>query len=123
MNRPDFSEYLAHFTKDGDPCNTDAGNPALAYRTMSAKDKLICILNNRLIHPSVMPWTHANAICFTECPWSSLVSHTKNYSSYGIGFRKAFVYSRHGGLCFIFAQTILRNNSKREVLTSMYGLS
>ena len=24
MNRPDFSEYLAHFTKDGAPCNTDA---------------------------------------------------------------------------------------------------
>ena len=100
MNRPDFSEYLAHFTKDGDPCNTDAVNPVLAFRTMSAKDKLISILNNRLIHPSVMPWTHANAICFTECPWSSLVSHTKNYSSYGIGFNKAFIYSRHGGPVF-----------------------
>jgi hypothetical protein len=123
MNRPDFSEYLAHFTKDGDPCNTDTDNPALAYRTMSAKDKLISILNDRLIQPSVMPWTHANAICFTECPWSSLVSHTKNYSSYGIGFSKAFIYGHHGGPVFYIRPDQLKNKPKREVLTRMYGLS
>lgn len=100
MNRPDFSDYLAHFTKDGEPCNKEIENPALAYKRLSAKEKLISILNDKKIFPSFMPWTKASAICFTECPWSSLISHTKNYSPYGIGFNKAFIYSRHGGPVF-----------------------
>lgn len=100
MNRPDFSDFLAHFTKDGKPFSADASNPALAYQTMSAQEKLISILREKKICPSIMPWTKAFAVCFTECPWASLISHTKNYSSYGIGFHKSFVYSRHGGPVF-----------------------
>jgi hypothetical protein len=44
-----------------------------------------------------MPWTNSRCVCFTECPWSSLLEHTKRYSSYGIGFSKPFVFSRNGG--------------------------
>src|SRR5216683_760971 len=27
-----------------------------------------------------MPWTGKRAVCFTECPWSSLLSHANAYS-------------------------------------------
>ena len=43
-----------------------------------------------------MPWTGAKAVCFTECPWMSLLAHTKLYSPYGIGFKKGLVFSKHG---------------------------
>ncbi len=43
-----------------------------------------------------MPRTGLNAVCLTECPWSSLLRHTQEYSPYGIGFSNPFVFSRHG---------------------------
>jgi hypothetical protein len=55
---------------------------------MDAMERLISILDSRKIIASTMPWIKANAVCFTECPWSSLLQHTKNYSAYGIGFTK-----------------------------------
>lgn len=100
MNRPDFSEYLAHFTKDAPPCSSTEFTAIQKYMNMSAKERLISILYEKIIYDSIMPWTGAKAVCFTECPWSSLVSHTKVYSSYGIGFKKSFIYSRHGGPVF-----------------------
>lgn len=97
MNRPDFSDYLAHFTTEGNPNVTEEGNPGMKWSNMTALDKLISILQSKQISATVMPWTKASAVCLTECPWSSLIAHTQKYSSYGIGFHKAFVYSRHGG--------------------------
>ena len=47
-----------------------------------------------------MPWTGRKAVCFTECPWSSLIDHTAQYSSYGIGFNKSFIFSRNGSPVF-----------------------
>lgn len=45
-----------------------------------------------------MPWIGKhNAVCFTECPWASLITHTHQYSSYGIGFTKNFIFSKGGG--------------------------
>lgn len=97
MNRPDFSDYLAHFTKESKPCSDDAKNPALPFAGMSAKDRLISILQAKKISSSIMPWTGASAVCFTECPWSSILAHTQNYSPYGIGFTKQHIYALHGG--------------------------
>lgn len=97
-NRPDFSRYVVHFTNARQPVGTnDPSNPALEFTTMSAMEKLINILKTKIIKASTMPWTRKRATCFTECPWSSLLAHTQNYSPYGIGFDKGFLFSRHGG--------------------------
>jgi len=95
--KPDSTNYLAHFTSEGKPKSEDANNPGLAYGTMSAKEKLISILKSKKITASTMPWTSAYAVCFTECPWMSMIAHTQLYSPYGVGFKKDFVYSRNGG--------------------------
>ena len=83
MFRPDFSNYLAHFTKDISDENT-------------ALDILIKILKERKLCASKMPWTNVRAVCFTECPWGSLLAHAQRYSSYGLGFEKNFIFSRNG---------------------------
>jgi hypothetical protein len=98
MNRPDFSNYIAHFTSGSG--NIKSGHTPGTFETkakMSAKNKLISILTDKKIIATPMPWTKANAVCFTECPWASLIAHTKRYSPYGIGFNKPFVFSRNGG--------------------------
>lgn len=92
MTRPDFSNYLAHFTSNGE-LKGDSDNP---LKNMSAYDRLISILDSHTIRSSKMPWTGVKAVCFTECPWPSLMSHTKNYSPYGIGFTKQYIFARHG---------------------------
>ena len=68
-----------------------------SYKDMNAQEKLISILESKVIKASSMPWTNARAVCFTECPWSSLMAHTQQYSAYGIGFSKRIVYAKHGG--------------------------
>ncbi|HEY1402091.1 MAG TPA: abortive infection system antitoxin AbiGi family protein [Terriglobales bacterium] len=44
-----------------------------------------------------MPWTGKRAVCFTECPWSSLLSHANAYSPYAVGFKKPRVFAAGGG--------------------------
>jgi hypothetical protein len=95
--RPDFSEYLVHFTSSRELTGKRDDNPAKQKVSLSAQDRLISILNERKIIASTMPWTGAHAVCFTECPWSSLLKHTDNYSPYGIGFRKNFIFTKDGG--------------------------
>ena len=97
MNRPDFSNYLAHFTKDGALCSDSLDNPAKLFEEKTAIDRLISILQSGEIVASTMPWTGASAVCLTECPWASLLGHTEQYSCYGIGFNKKVVYAKHGG--------------------------
>ena len=88
--------YLAHFTKDAPFCSPEDAN-ASSISSQSAIQRLVAILRDKVIRASMMPWTGAHAVCFTECPWASLLAHTKQYSSYGIGFSKPIVYSKHGG--------------------------
>lgn len=97
MNRPDFSNYLAHFTKDSELSVNEDSNAVWSYKDMNAQEKLISILESKVIKASSMPWTNARAVCFTECPWSSLMAHTTRYSAYGIGFSKKIVYAKNGG--------------------------
>lgn len=95
-NRPDFSMYLAHFTKDGEFCNGQQGNNIASIQKMDAKERLVSILEQKKILMSNMPWTNLPCVCFTECPWSSLLAHTEKYSCYGIGFNKKFIFCKHG---------------------------
>ena len=78
--RPDQSAYLAHFTR-GD----------------TAYDSIVSILRDKTIWHGALPWTGRKAVCFTECPWSSLLSHASRYSPYGVGFTKPHVFAAGGG--------------------------
>lgn len=87
--RPDQSRYLAHFTK----CNSRGGKS-------SAKDIFKKILSEKTIKAHSVPWTKGPAVCFTECPWTSMTNHANNYSPYGIGFTKKYIYERGGNPVF-----------------------
>jgi len=96
MPRPDQSFYLAHFTKNGRQYNPDESRENLTSNQMSALERLIHILQEKKINATNMNWTNQKAVCFTECPWGSLLRHAENYSCYGIGFTKQLVFSRGG---------------------------
>jgi hypothetical protein len=105
--RPDFSDYVVHFTRDENPKTPES---------LSAKDRLYSILNQRRLTASPMPWTNKNAVCFTECTWSSLLDHANRYSRYGIGFAKAFLF-QHGGAPAIYLPPGLMEHQKTHVGT------
>jgi hypothetical protein len=81
--RPDLSNYLAHFTK-GD----------------SALQNIISILEDEKVRAGTLPWTNRPAVCLTEFPWASLVSHAEQYSPYAVGFGKNHVFAAGGGPAF-----------------------
>lgn len=100
-NRPDFSKFIAHFTSNRQPvCKEDIRNPVKYKAIGYALKRLISILNDKKLIASTMPWTKSHAVCFTECPWSSLINHTKVYSPYGIGFSKNAVFAKNGSPVF-----------------------
>ena len=100
-NRPDFSSHLVHFTKGSRPCSRAKNNPIKSYvDKKNARDRLINILKGRKICASTLPWINLNAICFTECVWGSLLSHSQIYSCYGIGFSKSFIFNNDGNPVF-----------------------
>ena len=74
------SDFVAHFTKGED-----------AYDTLEK------ILSEQKLLANSLPWTNNPAVCFTECPWASLLAHATNYSPFGIGFAKARVFAAGGG--------------------------
>ena len=79
------SNFVAHFTKG--PGDT-------------AFDNLVSILEQKRVKAGSLPWTHNPAVCFTECPWSSLLRHVRHYSPFGIGFTKPHVFAAGGGPAF-----------------------
>jgi hypothetical protein len=81
--RPDQSDYLAHFTKGE-----------------RAYDNLVSILKDGVVYAGNLPWTGKPAVCFTECPWGSLLAHATQYSPYGVGFTKPHVFAAGGGPAF-----------------------
>lgn len=113
-NRPDFSDFLSHFTKDGNFCNVDQPDKIAGFGKMTAFERLFSILDNKIIRTSHMPWTNTLGVCFTECPWSSLLVHTKQYSSYGIGFTKEFIY-RNGGSPVFYMRFKLLNAIQKKI--------
>lgn len=97
-NRPDFSAFLAHFTRDGEPYGVkDEKNPTTQFKALDARERLVSILKSGVVKAGSLPWTGRYAVCFTECPWSSLLDHANQYSSFAIGFNKPLVFAAGGG--------------------------
>lgn len=86
------SRYLVHFTKGE-----------------QAYENLIVILKEGVIKANSLPWTNKPAVCFTECPWSSLIKHTQQYSPYGIGFGKHHVFAAGGGPAYYVRADLFEN--------------
>jgi len=117
-NRPDFSSYLAHFTSDREPLGLkDANNPANGFARLIAGQRLGSILRSQVIRASTMPWTNRRAVCFTECPWSSLLDHANQYSPFGVGFEKPHVFAGGVGQYITFEPIILRNSDGSRICT------
>ncbi|QUL37183.1 hypothetical protein [Erythrobacter sp. JK5] len=76
------SNFVAHFTK---------GEGDVPY------ENLVKILEGKALKAGSLPWTGNPAVCFTECPWSSLLSHVGHYSAFGLGFTKPHVFAAGGG--------------------------
>lgn len=96
-NRPDFSDYLAHFTTGRAPISRSRSNPTAHVAGDSARQRLESILRSKRILASRLPWNNKEAVCFTECPWGSLLDHARRYSPFGIGFNKPLVFAADGG--------------------------
>lgn len=117
--RPDFSNYLAHFCTNRQPVGKkDPSNPIKDKAKQIAINRLISILKDKKIIASTMPWTGTHAVCFTECPWSSLIDHTLQYSPYGIGFSKQFVFSKNGSPVFYVRADQFKKQEWHEHLKS-----
>ena len=100
MNRPDFSDFVAHFTKDSEPfvaSEMKETEPAAVAFNGTAYDKIVSMLQAKTIYATPMPWTKRRAVAFTECPFWSLLDHAKRYSPYGIGFTKSHLFAAGGG--------------------------
>jgi hypothetical protein len=108
INRPDFSAYVVHFTKDATPIS-EAKKPGTLpdIAALSAKDRLLKILKDAKLRATRMPWTNKPAVCFTECTWASLFAHAKQYSRYGLGFRKEFLFKAGGGPAIYMSPALL----------------
>ncbi len=102
LRTADYSPLVVHFTKSHRMVREDLivdGDRLFAYRRAEAKERLISILTDRIIHASPMPFlaTNPRAVCFTECIWESLTSLVGQYSSYGIVFGKRLIFDLGGG--------------------------
>ena len=100
LSRPDFSQFVVHFTKDAAPCaevDGDDEQQILKIQGQTAQQRLFSIMHSRKIYATRMPWTNRPAICFTECTWGGLLYHSQQYSPFGIGFTKHYLFSRGGG--------------------------
>lgn len=99
MPRPDFSDYVAHFTKDSAPFGSKEHPDDKSLKAVKGDSyqRLISILTSKNILATPMPWTNRPAVAFTECPWGSLLDHTKQYSPFGLGFKKAHLFAAGGG--------------------------
>jgi hypothetical protein len=120
MPRPDFSEYVAHFTKNSAPFGAKEHEVPASIKG-DAYDRLVSILKSRKILATPMPWTNKPAVAFTECPWGSLLDHTKQYSPYGVGFTKSHLFAAGGGPAIYLRphlhenQADFRSGSKQEL--------
>lgn len=116
IDRPDFSDYLAHFTTSRAPCSKAKDNPTNQVAGTTAIARLTSILRGRKILASKIPWNNSNAVCLTECPWGSLLDHAKRYSAYGIGFTKEFIFSKSGGPAYYVRADLYQQHGLSEEL-------
>jgi len=95
------SEYLAHFTRT--PRSTDT-----QFQNIAAPKRLVKILREKRIVASNIQWSQSPVVCFSECPWHSLLRHAKKYSSFGIGFTKEFIHRLGGNPVFYIRPALYR---------------
>jgi hypothetical protein len=114
--RPDFSDYVVHFTKAGPPLGLGVRKTRVEgldeIAELSAYDRLQAILESGLIRATNMPHTDRPCVCFTECVWGSLLDHAERYSCYGIGFHKTLLFSEGGGPVFYMRQDLYQAQSE-----------
>ena len=75
------------------------GDPLYVHRQATAKERLISILRDRIIHASPMPFlpTDHRPVCFTECILAGLTRLADQYSPYGVVFSKRLIFDLGGG--------------------------
>jgi hypothetical protein len=106
--RPDYSNYVAHFTKGRRPyCETSGKKHPRDERIPDAPyDRLLSILTSGVIYSTPQNWTNKKAVAFTECPWWSLLGHAQRYSPYGVGFHKRVLFATGGGPALYLRQDL-----------------
>ena len=112
--RPDFSDYVVHFTKDDKPIgHKDETNSEIRkIADQNALARLLSILQQKKLRATRMPWTNKPAVCFTECTWSSLMDHANRYSRYGLGFSKGYLFSRGGGPAIYLTPSLMEHQKQ-----------
>jgi hypothetical protein len=77
----------------------ETSHPLFAFKTATARDRLLSILRTKTIHASPMSFVPGNpsAVCFTECIWGGLASLAEQYSPYGVVFSKHLIFGKGGG--------------------------
>lgn len=120
--RPDFSNYLIHFTKGKAPVSEETNNLVGSIKGTTAEKRLLSILKSKTIYASHMPWVGCTAVCFTECVWSSLFEHAKNYSSFGIGFTKEFIFKQGGNPVFYVRPTLFKGHGVKRSRVLLHHL-
>jgi hypothetical protein len=109
--RPDFSEYVVHFTTARPPHSAgreDAPAVIAQIAPLNPLQRLLSILQRQHIIATPMPYTGRPAVCFTECVWGSLLDHAEEYSRYGVGFKKSFLFANDGGPVVYMRQDVFR---------------
>jgi hypothetical protein len=111
---PDYSPLVVHFTKDRQMAmgtRLETTHPLYAFRDATAKNRLLNILQTRVIHASPMPILvdHPNAVCFSECIWGGLNSLADQYSPYAVVFSKRLIFEKGGGPALYIRGDTLQN--------------
>ena len=114
----DYSPFLIHLTRDTGPGKgTITGNRFMGsehelhpFLNSSAMDKLTAILRTGIVKSAPQPDlpNQPEAACFSETVWGSLEILTGSFSSYGVGFKKRFVFERGGGPALYTRGDVLR---------------
>jgi len=94
IEHPDFNDVVIHFTGRVGPSLRPK-----AIEAMTDWERLSAVVGDSRLIGQEMPGSRASAVCFTEatsrgCAW--LISAGR-YSSCGIAFSKAFLFSAGGG--------------------------
>ena len=117
MPRPDFSEFVVHFTKASNPWGLGVDRARVdglnEIAQLNGYERLIAILENRVVRATNMPWTDRPCACFTECVWGSLLDHAQRYSPYGVGFHKEKLFAAGGGPAIYMRQDLFRIANQR----------
>lgn len=106
-NRPDYSEYVAHFTS-AVAIQDAALNQQIG--SMGALERLANILSEQRIRATkkyyaLGPWS----VAFTECPWTSLLDHATQYSAYAVGFTKQLLWEKGGQPAVYLRSAVLKS--------------